>query len=203
MNIERPPRDSFVLTAFLFELGLGVAAIGGGLWLGFDPLRSISNRWSAWFDNAQAVWWGVLAAAPLLAAMLSCERLPFAPLKRLRALVDQQLVPLFAPLSIFELAAISLAAGFGEEVLFRGFIQSGLATWIGPPSGTMGGLLWAAILFGACHWLTPTYALLATVVGIYLGLLYLWTDNLLAPLVAHAVYDFLALVYLTRRHPPR
>lgn len=139
---------------------------------------------------------------PPLAGVLAIERLSFPPLLRLRRLVEEHLVPLFAPLSLFELGAISLAAGFGEEVLFRGLVQGGLAAWIGPPQGVLAGLLIASLLFGACHWLTPTYAALATIMGVYLGGLYLWLDNLLAPLMAHAVYDFLALIHLTRRPNP-
>jgi len=31
-----------------------------------------------------------------------------------------------------------------------------------------------------------------------LGLLFFFTENLLAPIIAHAAYDFFALVYLVR-----
>jgi membrane protease YdiL (CAAX protease family) len=39
--------------------------------------------------------------------------------------------------------------------------------------------------------------------GVYLGGLLLLTDNLLAPIATHAVYDFVALIYLTRSRPPQ
>jgi len=42
------------------------------------------------------------------------------------------------------------------------------------------------------------YALLAGVVGLYLGGLYLLTGNLLVPIVVHALYDVVALGYLRR-----
>ena len=57
------------------------------------------------------------------------------------------------------------------------------------------------LAFGAVHWLTPTYALLAGLVGVYLGALYAVSGNLLAPITAHALYDFVALVLLTRVKP--
>ena len=60
------------------------------------------------------------------------------------------------------------------------------------------GLL-ASAVFGLFHLVTPTYALLATIVGVYLGVCFAVTDNLLTVIVAHALYDFVALVYLTRR----
>ena len=41
---------------------------------------------------------------------------------------------------------------------------------------------------------------MAAVVGIYLGLLWLATGNLLVPIVTHGVYDFAALVWLLRRY---
>jgi uncharacterized protein len=50
-----------------------------------------------------------------------------------------------------------------------------------------------------CHWITRTYALLAALVGLYLGGLWLWTGNLLVPIVAHALYDFVALIWILRR----
>jgi len=61
------------------------------------------------------------------------------------------------------------------------------------------GWILASVLFGVVHSITPTYAVVAALVGAYLGWLWLWRDNLLAPIVTHAVYDFVALAYLTRR----
>ena len=49
------------------------------------------------------------------------------------------------------------------------------------------------------HWSTPLYFLLATITGIYLGWLYWATGSLVAPVLAHALYDFIALVVIVRR----
>jgi membrane protease YdiL (CAAX protease family) len=97
-----------------------------------------------------------------------------------------------------ELLVISLIAGVGEEMLFRGFLQTCLATWIGEPYGLILALVVASLTFGACHWLTTTYAALATLVGLYLGVVFYGSGNLLVPVVAHAVYDFAALMYLVK-----
>jgi membrane protease YdiL (CAAX protease family) len=59
-------------------------------------------------------------------------------------------------------------------------------------------LLVASLIFGACHWITPAYAAVASLIGFYLGWLLLATGNLWTPIVAHAFYDFLALVYLVK-----
>ena len=57
----------------------------------------------------------------------------------------------------------------------------------------------AGLLFGAGHWLSASYALLASLIGAYLGILFLVSGNLLAPIVAHAAYDVVALFVLARR----
>ena len=51
------------------------------------------------------------------------------------------------------------------------------------------------------HWVSTTYAVVAGIVGLYLGSLYLITQNLLAPVVTHALYDFVALLVLARLKP--
>ena len=56
----------------------------------------------------------------------------------------------------------------------------------------------AAVAFGLCHWLNWEYALVAGIIGLYFGWLFLITKNLLAPMVAHAAYDFIALCFLVR-----
>jgi hypothetical protein len=59
----------------------------------------------------------------------------------------------------------------------------------------------AALLFGAAHWLTMSYAVFAALIGVYLGILFLVTENLLAPAVTHALYDIVALSVLVRLKP--
>ena len=70
-------------------------------------------------------------------------------------------------------------------------------------SGPLPGLFAASILFGLAHLVTPTYAFLAGLVGLYLGWLYLASSNLLVPVTVHSVYDFVALTFLIRQHRRR
>jgi uncharacterized protein len=107
-------------------------------------------------------------------------------------------VPMFRDGQLVHLAIISVLAGLGEEMLFRGVIQAAVAQEIGGPRGMWLGLAVAAVLFGMLHLVTPTYAVLAALIGLYLGGLWLLCDNLLAPVTTHAVYDFVVLVYLVR-----
>lgn len=191
--------DSFVTTAFSFEASLGVGALLVGWAVGVDPLATIPVLGAASLnDFLLALVWGVAATVPLLIGLLLINRLRFRSLVRIRRFVSARVLPLFKPLSLFQLAAISFAAGFGEEVLFRGLLQTGIAERMGGPSGLVFAIVVTSLLFGACHWITPAYAVLAGYASVYFGVLFVLTGNLLAPLIAHALYDFLALVYLTR-----
>ena len=105
---------------------------------------------------------------------------------------------MFRGCRLAELALIAALAGIGEEMLFRGVIQPAVAGAIGGPHGVWLGLLIAAILFGSLHPITLTYALLAGLIGLYLGWIWLASGNLLTPMVTHGVYDFLALAYLVK-----
>ncbi len=128
-----------------------------------------------------------------------CARSSWGPLRRIQHEVWEKIVPLFAECSFLELILIAVAAGLGEEVLFRGVIQITLADWVGPS----GALLLASALFGLAHFLTPTYAALAALLGLYLGGLLMVSDNLLPAILVHAGYDFAALLYLIRIHHVR
>lgn len=90
---------------------------------------------------------------------------------------------------------VSLLAGVGEELLFRGVVQAGLVSPLTP----FGAILIASVLFGAAHAVSLSYWVLATLMGIYLGLLYHWTGNLLVPIVVHALYDWVAIHFYLRR----
>lgn len=115
-------------------------------------------------------------------------------MRRLVALVVEQLGPLLARRSPAEMVLLALVAGFAEELLFRGVVQTGLAGAL--PE-------WAAVLvagaaFGLAHFITPAYALLAGVAGMYLGALFWLEGSLTAPIVAHVVYDVVALNHVAR-----
>ena len=98
---------------------------------------------------------------------------------------------LFAPLSVAEIVAISALAGVGEEILFRGAVQASFGWPI------------ATVAFGACHlglsrrgWVLAARAAMAG--GVLAGLA-IATGGLVAPIVAHAGYDFAALLWIRRQ----
>ncbi len=175
---------------------MGVLAITIGWPLGLNPLDLVTADW--W-----ALLWGCLAAFPMLGALALSDRLPFWPFNDVADVVERLIRPLFARTSIAELAVISALAGIGEELMFRGLIQEGLARWIGGPVGVWIALVVASVLFGLLHPMNWAYVLLAAIMGFLFGGLWIATGNLLVPIVTHALYDFLALIWLVRMQRPQ
>jgi uncharacterized protein len=169
-----------------------VLAWGLGLWLGIDP----GERF---YLSGTAVVAGVLASVPLLLGLRWTLSTSFPPVRRLVEVVQDQLGPLIARRSSLELAALATLAGLAEEILFRGVVQVAIARVV----PEVAALVLASIAFGLAHFITRAYALLAGIAGLYLGTLFLAQGNLLVPVVAHALYDFIALMCLVRRYRAR
>lgn len=180
-------RSPIVPIGLAVELGLGALAVLLGRWLHIRPERTL-----AW--TASGVAAGVLGTLPLLALLALGLRSLWGPLVRIRELLRLEILPLFRGASTLELALLAAAAGIGEELLFRGLIQGGLDRWMSVVPAAIA----ASLAFGLAHPITPAYSILVTVVGFYLGLLWAWTGDLAAPVVAHALYDFVALLVLLR-----
>ena len=90
---------------------------------------------------------------------------------------------------------IAVAAGLGEEFLFRWSFQGGLVTIGWHP---LSALVVASLFFGLCHFLSALYALYATLAGLILGWLMQWSGSVWPGVAAHALYDFAAILYLVR-----
>jgi membrane protease YdiL (CAAX protease family) len=191
MQFDPPRRRDTMLLSIGFEGGLVVLAWLLGWLLGHPPLERIH---ASWRDAAL----GVAASFPLLLGLWLCVRWPIGPLRRIKQFSDEFIRPIFRPCTVFDLAIISLLAGLGEEMLFRGVIQGAIGGWL----GDWAGVVIAAVLFGLLHLITPTYAVLATLCGLYFGLLVLLEDNLLVAIVPHGLYDFIALLYLAHHRVP-
>ncbi len=175
-----------------FEGGLGLLAWGLGWLIDRNPLEQF--RWTL-----DGVTQGAAAAGPLLLVFGVLLVRPVGPLARIERFMNEFVRPLFGPCTLLDLALISALAGFGEEMLFRGVLQG----WLDVYLGVWGSLLVSNVLFGLMHPITPAYVLLAGCIGVYLGWLRLATDNLLVPAVAHALYDFIILIYVLRFRGPR
>jgi hypothetical protein len=173
--------------ACLFELALlVVTAIGCAI------LRRPVFADFHW--NEHALLGGVVGSLPLLVFFWWFWQTRQRSLARLRGFLDHVARPWMQPWSLGAIGLVSLLAGFGEEVMFRGLIQGGLADVVSPGVA----LAVASACFGLCHFVNGTYALLATVAGAYLGASWLVSENLLVPILIHAIYDGVALLYFLR-----
>lgn len=149
---------------------------------------------------------GTIAVAPLaaLAVMLDLVENSVPALKNVTLATQRSVLSLLGtkrkPLTAILVAvSLGLAAGVGEEMLFRGVLQSsltyrliGLTTLAQPISIGI-----TSLFFGLLHAVTPLYAVLATLASVYFGWVFigLGDGNLLIPMVCHAVYDVGALLW--------
>jgi membrane protease YdiL (CAAX protease family) len=197
--VTEPPPEvrHLVPLAVAFEGGLALLALGLGWLCNYWPLETFPTSADRISDG---VWIGGLATLPMLLGLVLINRYPLGPLADLKQVVDEMLVPLFRNVSLAGLVIIAVMAGVGEEMLFRGLLQGGLADALrdrmGQQAAAWTALAAASVVFGLMHPITKLYALLCVLVGFYLGWLWIITDNLLVPMVAHALYDFAALIYL-------
>lgn len=175
--------------ALLFEGALGALALLIGWLVEFNPLRTLT------FD-LRGLLWGVAGTLPMLAVFGLLVGASAPPMLEIRRILDEIVGAFFVRCSTAELALVAGLAGIGEEALFRGLVQGYLEARMGPGAA----LLLASALFGLVHPLTRAYVVLAAIFGCYLGWLWLMTQNLMVPVVAHGLYDFLALRTLVRRH---
>lgn len=180
-------RKALLLVTFFAEGGLfllGLLLIGG-----LDVMQSrLSISWIA-------TGYALLLCIPMVAMLYLVVRTQWAPLSRLKQEIDEKVLPIFANCKLIDLAAIALIAGVGEELFFRGWLQSALTNKF----GLWVGLLIASLIFGLAHYLSTDYAVYAFVTGIYLGVIYQESGNLYIVMVIHTVYDFIALIYLIIR----
>ncbi|HEX9729100.1 MAG TPA: CPBP family intramembrane glutamic endopeptidase [Gemmatimonadales bacterium] len=177
--------------AVTVEFALLALAVGAGLLLGVSPLEVLDFGWA---DLAL----GFGATVPLVVILLGMTRLRWRPIERLVRSVETFALPLFSGCGVPQLVLVAVAAGVGEEALFRGLLQGGLAA-IGP---TPVAVVMTAALFGLVHFVSVGYAVAAGLVGLYLGVLVTWTGGLVSAMVAHATYDFVALLFISGRLAP-
>jgi len=181
-------RKALLLVTIFAEGGVFVLGL---LLMRFSNFELQSRFHFSW----NATVYALLLCIPLLLMLLFAVRARWGPLSRLRSELDEKIVPIFADSKLPDLALIALLAGAGEEFFFRGWLQRVLTDkfeiWLG--------VLIASLIFGLAHFLSITYAVYAFLTGLYLGLIYQASGNLYTVMVIHAVYDFIALIYLVSK----
>ena len=186
-----PPGMLMTIVAVQVEGGLAIAAILTSWFLGFPLLGKLELTSMAFIA-------GSVAAAPIMLFFGCFFLFPWRSVAFVRRFLKTVYLDFIRHCSVTQLLLISILAGIGEELMFRGVLQGGIAQWIGGTNGQITGLLVASLAFALAHPISKWYMLICFLVGIYLGLLFLQSDNLLIPIVAHAFYDFCAFLYLPR-----
>jgi membrane protease YdiL (CAAX protease family) len=184
-------RSNGFAVAVMVEGGLALVAVVLA-WLFSIPLRDQIAAWGT--PLAWAAARGLAIALPMLAAFWLLMHWDRPTLRQLREQVEWLIGEMFPEGHTGQFALVALLAGVGEELLFRGVIQPLLIGWTGPAVG----LLVASLVFGAAHALSKLYFTLATLIGLCFGWVALRYNDLVAPMVAHSVYDFVALMYISR-----
>ena len=172
-------RYDFLTAAILFEGSLIGVASALGWSLGVDPLAHFAC-------DSRGLGFGLAATVPMFCLFLMAYRFPLGPFRKIKHFLLEALGPSLVACRWYDLLLVALVAGIGEELLFRGVLH--------PKIGIVG----SNILFGLVHFVTPVYALTAGLIGAFLGWLLDVSDNLLAPILTHGLYDFLAFLVVAR-----
>jgi membrane protease YdiL (CAAX protease family) len=159
-----------------------------GLWLRKVPLRAlIGGRWSNWRDFARDLRFafGLVAVLGVIGILLS----------RVLSPDHAKSISTILPKTPSEFAiwiVISMTAGFVEEFIFRGYLQTQF-TRFGLP--TLLAILVQAALFAAGHTYEGRNAVIViSIYGVLLGLLAWWRKSLRPNMMGHAALDTLAAV---------
>ena len=124
---EQSPDEVFV-TAVLFESALAVVALLLGWLLGPSARQFVPELdWGQIGSLMTGVGQGLVAAIPILVAIELIRRVPWEPILELERLTDDRMIRSLLKLQPSELIVISLCAGIGEELLFRGWLMYWIA----------------------------------------------------------------------------
>jgi membrane protease YdiL (CAAX protease family) len=169
------------------EVGLLlISAILCWLWpipVELDPLRS-----SMFLTNFGAVLFGIVATVGMFGLGLLLWHGRLTVLRNMRQFLMEQMAPAMSQCHAWETVLVAIAAGVGEEVLFRGVLQPRLG-WIA-----------ASVLFGLLHAVSPTYIVVAFSLGAILAWIQIAGGNLWASIIAHAAYDYCMFLVLIRAY---
>lgn len=158
------------------------------LWLRFGQVALLSWKWTPT---------SLLLGLSLGLAITVASGLIYRLWPSYRKSADYYLELVLKPLILPDLVWLGLLPGLSEELLFRGVMIPALGFGIIA-------LVLSSLCFGILH-LSGTqqwpYVVWATTVGLILGYSAVASDNLLVPIVAHIVTNFLSGLIWKRTHP--
>jgi membrane protease YdiL (CAAX protease family) len=191
MDNSQHKLKNFFPSACLFEALLIPVAVVLGWIADINPVGKLHF-------SETAILFGVIGTLPLILMFWGMQQLQQNSIVKIRDLLLKILGEQLHSSHWTDLLMLAILAGFSEELLFRGVLQP----WMTNSWGATAGLIASNLLFGLAHAVTPLYAVLAALVGCYLG----WSlnfgndSNLLTPIIIHSLYDFLAFLALMRSY---
>ena len=188
---SQPSPENFFKSACYFEASLILVAFVLAWIAGINPIEDLHF-------SETAIGYGIIGTVPLCLLFFALESLRFQSTVKIKQLLLETLGTSLVARHWTDLFVLAMIAGISEEILFRGVLQP----WLEQAWGMNAGLLLSSLLFGLVHAVTPLYALLATLVSLYLGLCldYGESRNLLTPILIHGLYDFLAFLAIIRSY---
>jgi membrane protease YdiL (CAAX protease family) len=140
------------------------------------------RRWDTWARAAADLALAILVAL----AILGCERALAPPVDAARAGVLAAMLPR----ALIERVAwllVAFSVGFGEEVVYRGYLQTQLGALTRRP---WLGVLLQALLFGVAHLdQGPASAVRVALYGLLFGVLVRARQSLVPAVIAHVLVD--------------
>jgi membrane protease YdiL (CAAX protease family) len=173
-------RHRILLAAFIVEGGMLLAAFLLAKYFHISLSLSTDNL----LRDILAGTFGAIPPFLLVLFILSERARSLSLCRSLRHTLMVELKMFLSGITVSDMLLISLLAGLGEELLFRGVLQVKL------------GIIAASIVFGLAHFISPAYVLVTMIMGCYIGSFYLISGSLLVPVTIHSVYDLAALLYL-------
>ena len=147
-----------------------------------------------------AVAFGVLGTFPMFLLCYLVYKLPGKAIEFTRRFMKTMYHDFVRHCSVMQLLLVAMMSGIGEELLFRGILQTTITHWCGGETrGLVLAIVITSILFGLAHPISKLYVFLCFVIGLYLGAVFVWSgNNLIAPILLHAIYNFVIFLTLPR-----
>jgi membrane protease YdiL (CAAX protease family) len=181
VDVDEPlPREPVYISSSVLILAMGGLGLAiGGVELGWEALGIVSVRWDVWFPWTVGLCLAafvVLLAFHILRKSFGLREAPFLA----------QLLPK-TPREKLLFFFLSLSAGAGEELAYRGFLIPALASSLG---SVWAGALVSSVFFGLLHAYQGWLGIVRTAfLGFVLAASFILSGTLWPAILAHAILD--------------
>ncbi len=197
-----PPGISTGMAVGFYGVLILMAWVLGSLWLGLDLIH--------WHDLwGTPIWVDVGLGLGLGGATVAASRVLEKTTEWARVL-GEEFRKILGKLTPTQVLVFAVTSGIAEEVFFRGFLQQAITDRLfdGDVVGMVAGLIVASVVFGVVH-VGPDrqkflpWTIMALVLGFCFGGIYLYTGNIIAPVIAHFTINFFNLLHIARDEKDR